>query len=223
MNIQEMIDEIFAENGSLSQVMAVQPDVLEQYRGKLPDILLEIWRQKGVGSWRNGLYRLCVPSDFDGLLSQIFHADQDFSHKDCHVIAYSAFGELKVWSERHWFVNISLSTSMMDCTTLIDPQKKRNPNTPVISRFFGVAKDDTLDAHDDAGKPLFARARKLLGDLEPGECYGFFPALAMGGAPTLKNLKRTPALPHFTFLAQLQPFTLMDYLARPIKAVRQIG
>ena len=60
-------------------------------------------------------------------------------------------------------------------------------------------------------------------NLELGECYGFFPALAMGGAPKLENLKRVKALVHFAFLAQLQPFTLMDYLARPIKAIRQIG
>ena len=34
---------------------------------------------------------------------------------------------------------------------------------------------------DENGKQLFAQAKAELGPLQRGECYGFFPALAMGG------------------------------------------
>jgi hypothetical protein len=44
----------------------------------------------------------------------------------------------------------------------------------------------------------------------------------MGGAPKLENLKRVNALDYFAFLAQMEAFTLIDYLARPLTAVRQI-
>ncbi|WP_259779841.1 DUF1851 domain-containing protein [Aestuariispira ectoiniformans] len=92
---------------------------------------------------------------------------------------------------------------------------------------FGLDLDDAaakaINAYDEDDKPLFARAKKKLGALEPGECYGFFPALAMGGAPKLENLKRVQALEHFLFLAQLQQFTLVDFLSRPVREVRLIG
>ncbi|WP_181847430.1 T6SS immunity protein Tdi1 domain-containing protein [Thalassospira profundimaris] len=93
------------------------------------------------------------------------------------------------------------------------------PSRCLVPVFDGAS----FNASDDADKTLFARVCKRLRDPEPGDCYGFFPALAMGGAPKLENLKRTDALSHFSFLAQLHPFTLVDYLSRPIKTVRQIG
>ena len=49
-----------------------------------------------------------------------------------------------------------------------------------------------------------------------------FLALVMGGAPKLENLKRVNALDYFASLAQMEAFTLIDYLARPLTAVRQI-
>ena len=34
------------------------------------------------------------------------------------------------------------------------------------------------------------KGRKKLGMLEHGECYGFVPALAFGGAEILENIKK---------------------------------
>lgn len=219
---KEYIDEILEDEGPLRQTQSVSDNVIAQYQGKVPDILIDFWRNHGTGTLQNGLMRLVIPSDFDGLLSQIFHGDADFSHQDCYIIGHSPFGHLVVWSERHWLVKIDLLMSRMDCSKLLYPEKKKNENTPIISGFLGHGVD-SLNVYDDDDKPLFSRVRKRLGDLEPGECYGFAPALVMGGAPKLTNLKKMPAFEHFLFLAQLQHFTLMDYLSRPIRAVRQIG
>lgn len=214
------MQDLFEDNGAFSNRRAVPDGLLEEFTGKLPGFLLELWQQHGFGSWANGLYNLCNPHEFDGLLSQVFHADADFSHKDCHVFAYSAFGELHVWSERHWVTKIDLLHGTLSCPNLIDTARKKNADANML---FALVIRESLNAYDDDDKPLFARARKRLGDLEPGECYGFFPALAMGGAPKLENIKRVKALEHFLFLAQLQQFTLMDYLSQPVKAVREIG
>lgn len=82
---------------------------------------------------------------------------------------------------------------------------------------------DSLDAYNDDNKKLFSRAVKKLGRPGLGEAFGFFPALAMGGAPNLENIKIVPALEHFLILAQLQQFKLVDYLAQPPRVVRDIG
>jgi hypothetical protein len=44
----------------------------------------------------------------------------------------------------------------------------------------------------------------------------------MGGAPSVKNLKRVGVREQFLFLAQLQAFQLFDYLANPPGPVRTI-
>lgn len=224
MNIQEEMQDLFEDNGAFLNRRAVPDGLLEEFTGNLPSFLLELWQQHGLGSWANGLYNLCNPHEFNGLLSQVFHADKDFSRKDCYVFAYSAFGELQVWSERHGIVHINLLKYFLDCSGLTKPQKKGDPNIAmVISLALHEDALKSLNAYDDDDKPLFTRARKRLGDLEPGECYGFFPALAMGGAPKLENIKRVKALEHFLFLAQLQQFKLVDYLAQPPRVIREIG
>ena len=224
MSIQENIEDIIDKNGPLSQSARVPNELINEFQGKLPDTLIELWKQQGFGTWGSGLYRMCNPHDFDGLLSQVFHADKDFSHQDCHVIGYSAFGHLSVWSERHWLTDINLLRSEVVSRRLIAPEKKKNPDTPIVALLYDIeGKSDSLNVYDDNDKPLFARAKKKLGILEPGECYGFAPALAMGGAPNLENLSKMKANEHFLFLAQLQNFTLIDYLSRPVRAVRQIG
>jgi hypothetical protein len=221
--MQDNINAIFSRNGDFSNNRTVGNDDLNKFQKKIPDFLLEIWRQKGIGSWGNGKYWLCLPSDFDGLLSLIFGKDKDFSDQDCYVIAYTAFGNLIVWSERYGKAEITLLNSIVTCDGVINPNNVFPGKVSLATEFFGALKRDTVDAYDGNDKPLFVRAKKKLGALESKECYGFAPALAMGGTPKLGNLKKMKAHEHFLFLAQLQEFTLMDYLSRPIKAVRRIG
>lgn len=224
MNIQESMNDLFEYNGAYTNLRTVPTDNITEFKGKLPEFLLELWHQHGYGSWHNGLYNICNPHDFDGLLSQIFHADKDFSHKDCHVFSYSAFGNLHAWSEQYGIVDIDLNDAIVSCDDLTSPEEKSAANISMaVHLTLFEDKIASFNVFDDDNKPLFARACKRLGNLEPGECYGFFPALPMGGAPKLENLKRVKALDHFSFLAQLQQFTLIDYLAHPIKVVRQIG
>lgn len=168
------------------------------------------------------LMRVCWPGDFDGRLSQIFHADRNFSRKDCHVIGYGPFGRPIVWSERHWIVDTSLINGPAYAGQLYRPEKKLNANAAIVASALGFPAD-TLDAYDDDNKKLFTRAIKKLGRPGPNEAFGFFPALTKGGAPNLENLKIVPALEHFLFLAQLQQFQLVDNLSQPPSIVRPIG
>lgn len=56
---------------------------------------------------------------------------------------------------------------------------------------------------DEGGKPLFARARMLLGPLESDEMYGFEPALVAGGRMRLENLRRLKLDQHLSILRQI--------------------
>ena len=71
---------------------------------------------------------------------------------------------------------------------------------------------------------MFERVFKTYSRLSFGECYGFVPAVALGGTPDLKHLKRLEAISHFAILAQAQKFTLMRIEQDgALKAVRPIG
>lgn len=219
---KDHIDSVLSRMGPLGDARPVDEGTLQVWTGTLPDILIDFWRNHGLGTLQGGLMRLCLPEDFDGLLSQIFHADTDFSHKDCHVIGYGAFGTLIVWSARHWIVSVDLIKGRVSSHGPLDPGKKLNDNAMIVAHLLGHPPD-SVDVFDDQDKKLFKPAIAALGAPKAGEVFGFVPALAMGAAPTLSNIKVVPAPTHFLFLAQLQQFQLMDYLARPPQTVRMIG
>jgi hypothetical protein len=71
---------------------------------------------------------------------------------------------------------------------------------------------EETDFVDQYGEPLYRGCQEKYGRLEPGECYGFFPALAISGIfgphRTIENIRRVKAMEHFAILAQLDAFQL---------------
>ena len=98
---KDHIDSVLGRMGPLLDPEPVDEGTLQAWTGTLPDILIDFWRNHGLGALQGGLMRLCLPDDFYGLLSRIFHTDKDFSHKDCHVLGYGPFGHLFLWSARN--------------------------------------------------------------------------------------------------------------------------
>lgn len=82
---------------------------------------------------------------------------------------------------------------------------------------------EAYDLYDDADKPLFARAKRKLGPLEPDELYALNLASALGGVVALDNLRRVKAREQLALLAQVQPPRLVDYSSDPPRIVRAIG
>jgi len=87
--------------------------------------------------------------------------------------------------------------------------------------------EEFADFLDIMGNPMYAACQKAHGKLEPGECYGFFPALAISGVfgpfRRVENIKRVKALEHFTILAQMDTFHLVRLAPEGYAPVRPIG
>lgn len=186
-------------------------------------MLLALWQTQGVGSWVGGLFTVCMPADFQELLLQVFERDKDFSHSDCHVFGYSAFGIVFAWSERFGLVRIDLLRSEVTARGLTADRKTAPSESALTAMLYMLSERDTLDAFDDDGRKLFNRTVKKHGRPIAGQAFGFFPALALGGAPRVENLRIVTALEHFLFLAQLQRLKLTDYLLNPPRVVRMVG
>ena len=195
--------------GPAEFVQQVSEDVVGQYRGKLPEQILSYWQTFGFCSFGKGLFWTVNPGDYASLVS-MWLAGTDFVSKDTfYVLGRSAFGALYLWGTK------SGPSLMIDCPWgMIFP----NDQTAAIAagkdqflaqRFFGGRKKAPTDQEDEHGKLLFDRALRSLGQLETGEMYGFEPALALGGRPDLKNLRRVEAVSHLTILAGLGERKLM--------------
>lgn len=166
------------------------------------------------------------PTKFAGVLPLIFGADPDLHHRDTIAIGHSAFDQLLCWNKHFGAIEINLDRATIKCNGLVRPKEFRD--RPDVSFMFLIdaGDPDTFDLDDEKGDPLFSRASKKLGPLEYGQCYGFRLALPLGGYRTLDKLEKLSAPEHFSFLAQLQTFKLIDWGTTDdfgLRVIRDIG
>ena len=196
--------------------------MLDRYRGVLPGALLDFWELHGQGLMLDGKFQFCDPQHFAPISQMIFGADPQLPAERCHIYGFSAFGTLLVWSEDHGGVRVELVEQVASAPALTGREPKLSPDASIAVNLFGLDQE-VLDLVDTAGKGLFARARKVLGPLQPGQVYGLVPMLALGGARRLENLRIVSALEHLSLLAQAGPIQLIDTSTMVMRPVRVLG
>ena len=193
-------------------------DRLEKFRGKLPDQLLNYWRQYGWSGYGKGLFWLVDPDEFEPAL-EAWIGDMPFMKRDSYyVIARSAFGDLFLWGTKSGrSLTVKSSWGMIFPKDDTDEIAAGRANQ-LIQTFFVAMDKKRLEQMDHLDKPLFERALKFLGPLASDEMYGFEPALAAGGKADLKNLRKVKAVEHMVMLAQLGERKIMRDIVKDAKA-----
>jgi hypothetical protein len=175
----------------------VDASVVDAYRGRLPELLLQIWSEDGFGIYGDGLLRLVNPSDYSDQLDWWLSSTPLVGLDTYHVIARGPFGHLLVWSERSMYafrVNIALGTIGASLTKAGAPEpderkKLIRPATTIYS--FGPTRSPELarfDVEAVNGGSLFAQCVQRHGPLvDPTKVYGFAPYLFSGGKEHVDN------------------------------------
>ncbi|MCQ9863049.1 GAD-like domain-containing protein [Pseudomonas aeruginosa] len=208
-----MRDQDFAyfieKNGEATFRRHVSEATINEWSQKLPPLLLSIWRDEGWAGYGNGRFWLVNPDEYEHV-KDAWLEETPLSKLDTfHVIARSAFGDLYLCGEK-----TGASTTIVSLHNEILAQKNRlktkslEDQNASIQALFGVSDPDDFDYQDPSGKLLFERAVKKYGPLAPDEMYGFEPALVLGGAPTLENLRRLKLDPHLLILRNFDTPTL---------------
>lgn len=212
--------------GPVSQVRSATSDEIVRLYEILPEPLANFIENRGFCSFHDGLFTMCHPDEMRPLLSLIFKGDNEFHHNDCHVVGYTAFGELLCWSERFWDFEIDLPLSAIFCQTLTQPDLVYTAKVDHVASSI-IRRHDFFDFEDIFDEPMYKRCQKAHGRLKHGECYGFVPALALAGyySPmrTVDHIQRIQAREHFAILAQLDTFHLMTLTKDGFEPQRPIG
>ena len=184
----------------------VPPSSIERYRGKLPDPLLELWKEHGWCGYGEGIFWLVNPQEYEGILNYWISNIATELTDTYHVIARSAFGDLYLWGEKTGpSLNIYSNVSRFSYDPVDRPAQAA---TRALQAFLLSLSVEYLDFDD-----FFSLAKKKLGILSQDEIYGFTPALMLGGAAKLENIEKLKAVEHLTILSQLaelEPYTLSD-------------
>ncbi|GAA0824573.1 GAD-like domain-containing protein [Colwellia asteriadis] len=198
----------FKKFGPAIKSEPVSQEILTKYKDKLPDRLLEYWQTYGFCGWGDGVFWTVNPDDYSDILSRWLQGTE-FEQRilngvdTYHVIGVTAFGRLIIWGENSGqSIDISVNYGMLFPTDYTADLLEDGGDL-TIDLFFSASSISEMDETDIDDKPLFKPAFERLGALANDEMYGFVPALALGGAPKLDNLKVVKKLEHLSFLADL--------------------
>ncbi len=234
-----MLDDFFVDTianiGPPQRCVALVKEQEFRLSKILPGSFMDFFRQHGIGDFFDRRIQYCDPGEFSQVLGLLFRSDEEFSHSDCFVVGYSAFGRLICWSRRHAQFEIDLvdmrvtsrKLAPASFVSLPGPVRERSTDENVLARSLLPSRSKNYEEFDANGQPMFERCVAMHGPLERGECYGYFPAIATVGLDSpmrrVENIRRVPALEHFAILAQLGTFHLMRLERGRYTAVRPIG
>ena len=218
----DVFAEIIEQFGEPTHAVTISIEEAARYRGRLPNALIDFWQKHGRGSYLNGTFTICNPDDFQQISRTIFQRDVEFASTEISIIGHNLYGSLScfvsstddVKGKELIYVNFSNMTVLNpDRWREIDGSRSSRPPSSTdfgvgIQLHIGITSEDPFVSED--GEDLGIVARRVIGPLGPGEIYGFFPALALGGEARVENMRRVGVLEHLTFLSQLGPFTLQD-------------
>jgi hypothetical protein len=163
------------------------------YRGVLPDALLELWTDVGLGRYGGGLIQLVDPRAFEDVLAGWLM--RPAPSPDRVPVAISAFGRV--------FYYRKLPNGAED-VAFLEPHDRLSGvlEWSLEGSFNGVLTDD--EAVAELLEPdLYAACTARLGALEDNEIFYPVPALALGGTWDAAAMGKGDARVHLELLLQL--------------------
>lgn len=176
-------------------------NLIEKYRNMyqgnsyFPEELLWIWENMGFGIYENGFLQIVNPDEYEFVFEYI-----DKLLEPTVVWGITALGDLLLWQGND---NWTIAPDEGNRTDLIDMSKLDNK---VLGGMMNVDLNILLGDEEELidfynAKPYFQIKGKLP-KLNYGECYGYVPALALGGSKSVKNLKVVDAKAYIHLIGQ---------------------
>lgn len=191
------------------------PAIIEQFKDKLPDRLLEYWQAYGFCGFKQGLFWIVNPADYEDTLDEWLEHTDIPDNDIYHVIARNAFGDLFLWGEETGY---KYEITTRRGWIIEQDGNSRQENDFSIKCFFGFSDVDEHDITSESGKPLFNACIKKHGALGRDEMFGFAPSLIVGGKSELANLSKVNIFVHLSILAQFGQIEVLDHKALMRKA-----
>ena len=163
------------------KVADMPKEVIENYKGKVPVELIEIWENQGLGTFLNGYLKVINPDDYSELVR-----DSYFRGDIAIPIFVTAFGDMIVCEEGKYLRMVKYKDGVF--ITILE-------NIPLFLQF--VFADDYFEL------PLYTEAIEQYGLLDYDQCFGFVPLLALGGFKDVDHLDKVKMYEHILLITAL--------------------
>lgn len=181
---------------SYQKISDVPKEMINKYKGILPEELIIIWETMGFGIYENGFIQIINPDEYDFVFNYV-----DKLLEPSIVWATTALGDILMWEGNQ---NRTISENEGNRNVLINV---RRCNSHVIGDMEFILDFIMGDEYGIINKDYFASKPYLdikgkLPPLEYGQCYGYVPAIALGGSASIKNLKVVDAKSYIEIIGQ---------------------
>ena len=165
---------------------AVSGEIIKKYQGRIPDELMEVWKEYGFGSFYSGYLKIINPDEYQEILEESY-----WNGKISIPIFLTGFGDIITWRDN----------------TYVGLVKYRKNDIAVLAGgfdfFFGDLMVESSSLIRKLDKGLYSNAVSRLGSLEYDECFGFVPLLPSGGSEKVENLQKVKIQPHIDLITQM--------------------
>ncbi|WP_203136977.1 GAD-like domain-containing protein [Microbacterium sp. JZ31] len=170
---------------------SVPPETTAEYRGRVPDELVEIWEQYGYGTFAEGFLRVVDPKQFEAELADCIGKTQ--GDGIAIPIMVTGLGDLITWEPGLGLVAIlyragrvaGLGTKLKTFLTLV--------------KAGGAAHLSRTLEWD-----VFPQAVAVQGEPAYEESFIFVPLLSLGGQVRAENLHRRETIPAIRMMVETQ-------------------
>lgn len=163
----------------------IKQELLQKYKIKVPDELIKIWEDYGLGSSMEGYLKVINPENYQELLNETY-----FRGNISIPILATAFGDIVTLEEGQY----------------IGMVKYKNGNFVMLAKSFkrfmqNLEDDYFLEKYFQIAQ--YTEAVNKLGKLELDECFGYVPLLGVGGSEKVDNLKKVKIREHIELITQM--------------------
>lgn len=173
----------------------VSIETINKYKGILPDELLSIWQTMGYGVYEDGFLQLVNPDEYEFVFDYI-----DKLLEPSIVFGITALGDLLIWEGNN---NKTIASDEGNRVKIINIQSCKSRALDNFRGAIDIFFDDYFIAKKDYfDSKAYLDVKDKLPKLQYGQCYGYVPALALGGKASNKNLQVVDAKTYIDIVGQ---------------------
>ena len=173
----------------------VSIETINKYEGILPDELLSIWQTMGYGIYEDGFFQLVNPDEYEFVFDYI-----DKLLEPSIVFGITALGDLLIWEGNN---NKTIASDEGNRVKIINIRRCKSRALDNFRGAIDIFFDDYFIAKKDYfDSKAYMDVKDKLPKLQYGQCYGYVPALALGGKASNKNLQVVDAKTYIDIVGQ---------------------
>ena len=168
-----------------TRVAAMPQEVIEKYKNQVPEELVQIWEEDGLGTFLDDYLKVINPDEYLELVQETY-----FRGDISIPIFATAFGDIITLEKKKYLGIIKYKDGTFDIF-LED-----------LSLFIKCLPDKSF-TDDYLDLPLYYAAVERYGSLDYAQCFGFVPLLGLGGFKDVNHLDKVKMYEHILLITQL--------------------